>query len=63
MSLSVEDPSTHDGMIRISSKLIPYLPDLPTGSKQKTMLYGDQLYVERGKHNMLWDGMGIVWNE
>jgi len=48
LSLSVEDPASHDGMIRISEKLIKYIPLLPTGSKQKTVLYGDQLYVERG---------------
>ena len=48
LSLSVEDPASHDGMIRISEKLVKYLPLLPTGSRQKTVLYGDQLYDERG---------------
>ena len=48
VSLSVDDPACHDGMIRISEKLIKYLPHLPTGVNQKTVLFGDQLYVERG---------------
>ena len=49
VSLSVEDPSSHEGMIKISEKLIPYLPRLPSAKKQKTVLFGDQLYIERGK--------------
>ena len=49
VNLSVEDPSSHDGMIKISEKLIPFLPNLPSGRNQKTVLFGDQLYIERGK--------------
>ena len=45
----VEDPSSHEGMIKVSEKLIPYLPTMPTGANQKTILFGDQLYVERGE--------------
>ena len=56
LSLSVEDPSCHDGMIRVTEKLIPYLPRLPTGSNQKTVLFGDQLYIERGRT------LVILWN-
>ena len=48
LSLSIEDPSSHDGMIRISEKLIPYIPTLPSGVNQKTCVFGDQLYIERG---------------
>ena len=49
LSLSIEDPSCHDGMIRISEKLVPYIPTLPDGNNQKTVVFGDQLYIERGK--------------
>ena len=49
VSLCVEDPSSHEGMIKVSEKLIPYLPTMPTGANQKTILFGDQLYVERGE--------------
>ena len=52
LNLSVEDPSSHDGMIRISQKLIPYLPKMPGGVAQKTVLFGDQLYVERGQDQL-----------
>ena len=56
VSLSVEDPSSHEGMIKISEKLIPYLPRLPSDTNQKTVLFGDQLYIERGKSRQLWGG-------
>ena len=54
VSLSVEDPSSHDGMIKVSEKLIPYLPKLPNERNQKTVLFGDQLYIERGKFSQLY---------
>ena len=49
VSLCQEDPSSHDGMIRITEKLIQFLPRLPDGTVQKTLIFGDQLYTERGK--------------
>ena len=48
VNLCVEDPSSHDGMIRITEKLIQFLPRLPDGTIQKTIIFGDQLYIERG---------------
>ena len=57
VSLSLDDPASHDGMIRISEKLIKYIPELPTGSRQKTVVFGDQLYVERG-HSASWGRCG-----
>ena len=57
VSLSVEDPASNDGMTRISEKLIKYIPQLPTGSRQKTVVFGDQLYVERG-HSASWGRCG-----
>ena len=61
LSLSVEDPSCHDGMIRVTEKLIPYLPRLPTGSNQKTVLFGDQLYIERGRTLVfLWNLIQLI---
>ena len=47
-SLSQEDPASHDGMIRIIEPLIHYLPRLTSTTNQKTVLLGDQLFVERG---------------
>ena len=52
VSLSIEDPASHDGMIKVSEKLIPYIPTLPSGTNQKTVVFGDQLYVERGKFGL-----------
>ena len=49
VSLSVEDPASHDGMIKIMEKVIPLLPSLPNGSNQKTLIFGDQLFIERGE--------------
>ena len=49
VSLSIEDPASHDGMIRIVEKLIQFLPKLPSGLNQKTLIFGDQLFVERGE--------------
>ena len=57
VSLSVEDPASHDGMIRIVEKLITYLPKLPSQVNQKTLIFGDQLYVERG-HSASWGRCG-----
>ena len=48
VSLSIDDPASHDGMIRIMEKLIPLLPSLSNGRNQKTVVFGDQLFVERG---------------
>ena len=48
VSLSLEDPASHDGMIRIVENLIQFLPKLPSGVNQKTLIFGDQLFVERG---------------
>ena len=48
VSLSIEDPASHDGMIRVLEKLIQFLPKLPSGRNQKTLIFGDQLFVERG---------------
>ena len=48
LSLSLEDPASNDGMIRISEKLVPFVPTYPSGRKQKTVVFGDQGYVERG---------------
>ena len=57
VSLSIEDPASHDGMIRISEKLIKYIPELPSGFRQKTVVFGDQLYIERG-HSASWGRSG-----
>ena len=48
LSLSLEDPSSNEGMIKISEALMPYLPQYPSGKNQKMALFGDQGYVERG---------------
>ena len=49
LALDLEDPSTSDGMIRVCKKLVPYLPLLPNDRKQKTPVFGDQGYFEKGK--------------
>ena len=49
LSLSLEDPASNDGMIRISEKLIPFVPSYPSGINQKVVVFGDQGYVERGR--------------
>ena len=36
-------------MIRVGKKLVPYLPTLPRERKQKTPVFGDQGFFERGK--------------
>ena len=48
LSLSLEDPASNDGMIKISEKLVPFVPTYPSGVHQKTIVFGDQGYVERG---------------
>ena len=53
LSLSLEDPASNDGMIKISEKLVPFVPEYPSGKKQKTVLFGDQGYVERGGKTFL----------
>ena len=48
VNLCVADPSSHDGMLKVIENLIPYLPKVDAEVNQKTMLFGDQLFVERG---------------
>ena len=49
LDLCVEDPASHNGMIKILERLIKYLPTLTQDINQKTLLFGDQLFAERGK--------------
>ena len=48
LSLSLEDPASNDGMIKISERLVPFVPSHSSGVKQKIAVFGDQGYVERG---------------
>lgn len=64
LSLSLEDPASNDGMIKICEKLVPFLPSHPSGRKQKCIVFGDQGYVERGQF-LIWHGMhflAVVWH-
>ena len=49
LALDLEDPSSSEGMIRVCKNLIQYLPTLPNGRKQKTPVFGDQGFQEKGK--------------
>ena len=55
LSLSLEDPASNYGIIKISEKLVPFVPAYPSGKKQKTIVFGDQGYVERGERLILWN--------
>ena len=48
LALDVADPSTSEGIIRVCKNLVKYLPTLPNGQKQKTPVFGDQGYFEKG---------------
>ena len=68
LSLSLEDPASNAGMIRISEKLVPFVPSYPSGRKQKTVVFGDQGYVERGDISFIcfdtyihMSGHGVSW--
>jgi hypothetical protein len=49
LALDLEDPASSEGMINVGKRLVPYLPTLPTGRKQKTPVFGDQGFFERGE--------------
>ena len=49
LALDLEDPASSVGMINVGKRLVPYLPTLPTGRKQKTPVFGDQGFFERGE--------------
>ena len=49
LALDLEDPSSSEGMINVSRKLVPYLPTLPNSEKQKTCVHGDQGFFEKGR--------------
>ena len=74
VSLSLEDPASNAGMIKISEKLVPFVPSYPSGRKQKTVVFGDQGYVERGDnlvcktqfssyHDRSWCFLGSFWGK
>ena len=48
LALNLEDPSTSQGMINVSRKLVPYIPTLPSSKKQKCPVFGDQGFFEKG---------------
>ena len=48
LALDLEDPSTSQGMINVSRKLVQYIPTLPSSKKQKCPVFGDQGFFEKG---------------
>ena len=48
LALDLEDPATTEGMIRVCKKYVPYVPSHPSGHKQKTVVFGDQGFYEKG---------------
>ena len=48
LSLDLEDPATTEGMINVCKGLVPYVPTLPSSRKQKTPVFGDQDFFEKG---------------
>ena len=52
LALDLEDPATTEGMIKVCKGLVPYLPTLPCSRKQKTSVFGDQGFFEKGDNEL-----------
>ena len=61
LALDVADPSTSEGIIRVCKNLVGYLPSLPNGQKQKTPVFGDQGYFEKGNIHIQHDFLMSFW--
>ena len=47
-SVLQENPASGSGMMNVGTKLTEVVPNLGNGQYQKTVVFGDQLFYEKG---------------